>query len=107
IGDQVLINVAHRLSCAIRPTDTLARFGGDEFVLLLPNLETEGEAELVADRILHEVGQAHRVGSHELHVTASIGISFLPQDPDAPTRMLQQADMAMYKADRKSTRLNS
>src|SRR5690606_19550552 len=92
IGYQTPINVARRLNCAIRPTDTLARFGGDEFVLLLPNLETEREAELVADRILHEVGQAHRVGSHELHVTASIGISFLPEDLDAPTRMLQQAD---------------
>src|SRR5690606_18982126 len=98
MGDEVLSNVSHHQNCGIRPNDTRARIIGDEVVLLMHNMGPEREAELVADRILHEVGQAHRVGSHELYVTASIGISFLPEDLDAPTRMLQQADMAMYKA---------
>lgn len=100
VGDQVLISVARRMRDVLRPTDTLARFGGDEFVLLLPNLETPQQAEVVADRILSEIGQAHRVGPHELYVTASIGISFLPEHLDAPAKMIQQADMAMYKAKR-------
>ncbi len=98
IGDEVLISVARRLQGVIRSTDTLARFGGDEFVLLLPNLATQQDAELMADCVLSEVGQVHRVGPHELYVTGSIGISFLTDDLDVPARLLQQADMAMYKA---------
>src|SRR5690606_20980706 len=98
IGDQILINVAHRLSCAMRPTDTLARFGGDEFVQVRPTPEPGGEAELVAGRSLPGRGQAHRAGSHGRHGTARSGSSCLPEDLDAPPRMRQQADMAMYKA---------
>lgn len=100
IGDEVLISVVRRMQSVIRPTDTLARFGGDEFVLLLPSLESPHEAERVADRILHEISQPHRVEENELYVTASIGISFLTKELDRPSELLQQGDMAMYKAKR-------
>ena len=98
IGDEILISIAHRMQSVIRPSDTLARFGGDEFVLLLPNLASEQEAEALAELILYEIGQAHRVATQELYLTASIGISLLSRDLDEPARMLQEADMAMYKA---------
>lgn len=98
IGDEVLISVAQRMQTIVRATDTLARFGGDEFVLLLPNLKSEQEAELMADQILSDIGRAHQVNSHELYVTASIGISVLSDKLSEPHKLLQQADMAMYKA---------
>ncbi|EMP55255.1 EAL and GGDEF domain-containing protein [Marinobacter santoriniensis NKSG1] len=98
IGDQLLISVAVRLKRILRPTDTLVRFGGDEFVLVLPNLGHAREAEEVAERILGELSKPHVVGRHELHVSASIGISLLADGMEYSERLLQQADMAMYKA---------
>ncbi|RBP28331.1 PAS domain S-box-containing protein/diguanylate cyclase (GGDEF)-like protein [Marinobacter pelagius] len=98
IGDELLISVARRLEASTRPTDTLARFGGDEFVLILPALAATHEAEEVAERILETVTKPHRIRSHELHISASIGISFISKDQEHPEKLLQQADMAMYKA---------
>ena len=98
IGDALLQSVARRLDVCTRPTDTLARFGGDEFVLLLPELESLDEAERVADRVLRELALPHRVGTHELYISASIGISMIDDDLESPEKLLQQADMAMYKA---------
>jgi len=98
IGDELLISVAQRLTAAIRPTDTLARLGGDEFVLLLPDLGSSHEAEEVAERILGELSQPHLLGGHELYISASIGISTLCKDLEHPEKLLQHADMAMYKA---------
>ncbi|RBP30024.1 PAS domain S-box-containing protein/diguanylate cyclase (GGDEF)-like protein [Marinobacter pelagius] len=98
VGDELLISVARKLETVIRPTDTLVRFGGDEFVLLLPDVESVRGAENVAERVLEELSKPHVIGSHELFISASIGISVLSDDLDQPEKLLQHADMAMYKA---------
>lgn len=98
VGDQLLISVARRLAAALRAGDTLARFGGDEFVLLLPDLDHPGEAEEVAERLLLELTRPHKVNGHELHISASIGIAINDEPLEDPEKLLQHADMAMYKA---------
>ncbi|GEM_PF-646975 len=98
VGDQLLCSVADRLKQGLRTSDTLARLGGDEFVLLLPDLTHPEEAADIADRLLEDLNRPHRVGEHELHVSASIGIAINCQGLDEPERLLQHADMAMYQA---------
>ncbi|WP_404377289.1 putative bifunctional diguanylate cyclase/phosphodiesterase [Vreelandella aquamarina] len=98
VGDQVLIHVARRLEEVIRPTDTLCRFGGDEFVLLLPDLNDSNHAQEIAERLLLELAKPYRIDRHELYLSASIGIALSDETLDNPATLLQQADMAMYKA---------
>lgn len=98
VGDALLISIARRLQSLVRPADTLARFGGDEFVLLLPDLNLLTQAEEVASRILESLAQPHQVNGHELYISASIGISVIDDDLEYPEKLLQRADMAMYKA---------
>lgn len=98
IGDQILIHVARRLEQAIRPSDTLCRLGGDEFVLLLPDLDSAQQAEDIAKRLLEGLAQPYYIGRHELYVSASIGIALNDKHLLYPAELIQQADMAMYKA---------
>ncbi|KXS38312.1 MAG: sensory box/ EAL domain/GGDEF domain containing protein [Halomonadaceae bacterium T82-2] len=98
VGDELLVSVARILTHSLRTSDTLARLGGDEFVLLLPDLNTPEEAEDVAGRLLDELNKPHRVGPHELHISASIGIATHTGPLHEPEELLQHADMAMYKA---------
>ncbi|ERP93503.1 hypothetical protein Q666_09375 [Marinobacter sp. ES-1] len=100
VGDRLLVAVARALEACIRPTDTLARFGGDEFVVLLPDLESARQAEEVAERILQKIALPQQVGGHELYLSASIGISLLDDSETSPEKLIRQADMAMYKAKR-------
>ncbi|XKG90321.1 EAL domain-containing protein [Vreelandella venusta] len=98
VGDKLLISVAERLSSVVRPSDTLVRFGGDEFVLLLPDLQSQEDAVDVAERVLEEIARPHQVGNNELHISASIGIATISEQLEHSEKLLQQADMAMYKA---------
>ncbi|RAR60884.1 PAS domain S-box-containing protein/diguanylate cyclase (GGDEF)-like protein [Onishia taeanensis] len=106
VGDQLLISVTRCLGRGLRPSDTLARLGGDEFVLVLPDLQESREASEVASRLLHELVAPHRVGGHELYLSASIGIAISHANSDATSdeqdgKLIQQADMAMYEAKQK------
>lgn len=96
-GDALLRSVAERLSAAVRESDTLARIGGDEFVVVMEKAEAD-EVEKVALRILDELGRSFEVGGRKLFVTGSIGIAFYPQDAEDSATLLQSADTAMYRA---------
>ena len=98
IGDQVLRSVAQRLRACGRTTDTVCRQGGDEFVILLSEIEQRRDASNFAEKLYAVLAPPHLIGGHELHVTLSVGISVYPDDgPDADT-VMQSADTAMYHA---------
>ncbi|MBZ0328765.1 EAL domain-containing protein [Halomonas sp. ANAO-440] len=97
IGDRVLVEVASRLSSVMRPGDTLGRLGGDEFVALLPATPHDVQAQM-AKRLLKLLARPYRIERHELHLSASIGIAVSSDAVDQPMELIQQADMAMYRA---------
>lgn len=96
VGDQLLVAVARRLNDSVRRTDTVARMGGDEFVVLLPDVK-DGLGR-VADQVIAQLDRAVTVAGHELHVTASIGVSVFPDDGDDVNALLKNADTALYQA---------
>jgi diguanylate cyclase (GGDEF)-like protein/PAS domain S-box-containing protein len=100
LGDHLLISLAARLAKMMRDSDTVARLGGDEFVVLAEDLQTDAEALTVAERVLHALEEPFVVGSTEVSMLASIGVS-VSHDPDAdPEALLREADVAMYRAKR-------
>jgi diguanylate cyclase (GGDEF)-like protein/PAS domain S-box-containing protein len=98
VGDRLLQSVAQRLLSCVRTSDTVSRQGGDEFVILLSELSHSQDAAVSAEKILSVVGAPHRIDAHDLHVTASIGISTYPDDGLEVEPLIQQADFAMYHA---------
>ncbi len=96
-GDQLLVEVARRLETCLRPEDTVARFGGDEFTVLLEGTRAE-EAEVVAERVLEELRAPLVLANEEMSVTASIGITFGVSSLETPESLLRSADLAMYGA---------
>ncbi len=98
VGDQLLQSVAKRLMGCVRVSDTVSRQGGDEFVVLLPEVQHAEEAGITARRMLKAVAEAHVVGQHDLHVTASIGVSVYPDDGIDAETLIKNADTAMYQA---------
>mgnify|MGYP003382256509 CR=1 FL=1 len=98
IGDQLLQSVAARLVKCVRSTDTVCRRGGDEFVILLAEIDRQEDAAQVAEKLLSALIVPHHVDGHELHVTLSIGISIYPDDGVNADDVMQKADAAMYCA---------
>jgi diguanylate cyclase (GGDEF)-like protein len=98
IGDKVLQSIAKRLLDCGRVSDTVSRQGGDEFVVLLSEVEHPEDAAITAKRMLQAVAEAYSIDQHDLHVTASIGVSVYPDDGLDAESLIKNADTAMYQA---------
>ena len=98
LGDDLLRVVAERLKSVLREGDTIARMGGDEFTVLLADLEDTRGAARIAQKLLETVSEPLRLEGHELYVTTSIGIAVFPNDGDSAELLLKNADSAMYQA---------
>ncbi len=98
IGDKLLKQIASKLTAELRVCDTLARFGGDEFVLVLPQVKRTQNAISVAKRILEILKYPFSIDSNELHITTSIGIAIYPHNGQEADTLIKNADAAMYKA---------
>ena len=98
VGDQVLVSVAQRIKSILRKGDTLARFGGDEFTVLLGQITSVSDASSVAVAILEVLREPLLIEHHQFHLSSSIGIAIYPDNGHDPESLLQFADTAMYKA---------
>jgi diguanylate cyclase (GGDEF)-like protein/PAS domain S-box-containing protein len=98
IGDKLLQSIAKRLITCVRASDTVSRQGGDEFVVLLSEMQHPEDAAIAARRMLESVAAPHSIDQHELHVTTSIGVSVYPDDGLDAETLIKNADTAMYQA---------
>jgi diguanylate cyclase (GGDEF)-like protein/PAS domain S-box-containing protein len=98
VGDKLLQSIAECLVDCVRGSDTVSRQGGDEFVVLLSEVEHSEDAAITARRMLHAVAEVHPVGQHDLHITTSIGLSVFPDDGLDAETLIKNADTAMYQA---------
>ncbi|MFA7239502.1 MAG: diguanylate cyclase [Sulfuricellaceae bacterium] len=98
VGDKLLCELSRRLKNSIRKGDTVARYGGDEFVLLLPKIKQLDNLFLLAEKVLESMRAPARIGKQEMKLSTSIGISVYPKDGDQPDTLIKRADGAMYQA---------
>jgi diguanylate cyclase (GGDEF)-like protein len=97
IGDKLLKSVGARLVNCVRRADTVSRQGGDEFVVLLSEVERPEDAAIMARKLLSAVAEAHPIDRHDLHITTSIGVSVYPEDGQDAETLIKSADTAMYQ----------
>jgi len=98
VGDLLLQEVARRLQDCLRESDTVARIGGDEFIVLLPVIRTEQDALQVAEKIRSALNRSFMIAGHDLQISSSIGIAIHPQHGDEEKQLIRNADTAMYYA---------
>ena len=98
MGDRLLQVVAKRIESCARPCDTVARMGGDEFTILMPDIEGEEEPKQVAQSLLNSLKDSFTLEGHEFHITTSIGIALYPNDGPAADVIMKNADTAMFRA---------
>ena len=97
-GDKLLQSVARRLLACVRDPDTVSRYGGDEFAVLLQDVHRPQDAAATTRRVLRALGEVHSVDGHQVHITASIGMSIYPDDGFDAETLIRNADTAMYRA---------
>jgi len=97
-GDRLLVEVADRLSRCVRSCDTVARMGGDEFTILMTQLDGQADAIAVAERVIDAVSRPVSIGGHPVCVGASMGLVFFPEDADTSDELHRRADIALYEA---------
>jgi len=98
VGDQLLKFLSRKLQACIRTTDTISRQGGDEFVILLSEVDSPMAPAEIAQKLLNATNDYYQIGTHELKVSASIGISIYPEDGSTADMLMRNADAAMYYA---------
>jgi len=98
VGDKLLQSIGARLVDCVRTSDTVSRQGGDEFVVLLSEIQQPEDAAVMASKLLRAVAEVHSVMPHDLHVTTSIGVSVYPDDGMDAETLIKNADTAMYQA---------
>jgi diguanylate cyclase (GGDEF)-like protein/PAS domain S-box-containing protein len=98
VGDELLKEVARRLSSEVRTTDTVARLGGDEFTVILPEISSAGDAQLVAQKLVAAAGQPYKLLGNDVFSSPSVGIAIYPDDAQDAEKLLGCSDVAMYKA---------
>ena len=98
-GDEILVRIAERLRPAVRPSDTLGRWGGDEFVVVCEDLQQASDAPAIVGRVAGAFDEPFAIHGTELHVTASIGVALSGGD-DGPAALIHAADAAMYRVKR-------
>jgi len=98
MGDLLLKEVAQRLVTSVRSEDTVARQGGDEFIVLLPSMSDAQDAGILAQKLLADLMAPYQIRGKELHITASIGIAVFPDDGEDVESLLRNSDIAMYHA---------
>jgi diguanylate cyclase (GGDEF)-like protein/PAS domain S-box-containing protein len=101
MGDQLLVAVAGRLKLQVREIDTVSRFGGDEFAILVSEVSARSDVTKLADKILTTLSMPYTLDGHTVHVTGSMGIAVFPDDGIDMETLISKADAAMYKAKHK------
>jgi diguanylate cyclase (GGDEF)-like protein/PAS domain S-box-containing protein len=98
VGDQLLQVIGYRLASLLRKSDTIARMGGDEFMMLLPETAQEEDVAKIAEKILEAFREPFEFDDHILHITTSIGVAICPYDGEDADVLMRNADIAMYRA---------